>query len=202
VSVKGPRITDGVLVQRAADGDAEAFDALVLRHQDRVFSLVCRLVGCPHEAEDVTQEAFLRAHRALGSFRQGAAFSTWLYRIAVNCCHSQGRKAKRRQQVEGVRLSGNAQDDDQTPAHLEPVDDGALPHELLAKTEAQQRLHQELARLSEDYRTILLLRDFDGLDYAAIAEVLGISRAAVKSRLHRARVELASRLDDLKDEAH
>lgn len=192
-----PRLTDGDLVERTLEGDVSAFDALIQRHQDRVYGLVLRMVGHAQEAEDVTQEAFLRAYRALGSFRRGAAFSTWLYRIAVNSCHSQGRKVMRRQRVEGVRLETAGDEDEQPTGIVNPAADGDTPIQAVERSEACARVQREVDGLPDDYRDVVLLRDFEGLDYAAIAEVLDISRAAVKSRLHRARLELASRLKDL-----
>ena len=198
VQASEARLSDESLVRTAAGGDLTAFDTLVLRYQDRIFNLAYRLTGSPDEAEDVTQDVFLRAHRALGSFRRESSFYTWLYRIAVNACHSQTRKTVRRRQVEGVRLEPSPSTEETgNPSRHEPAATGEMPDEAAQRVETQKRVQQAIAELAEDHRQVILLRDFEGLNYGQIAEVLGVTRAAVKSRLHRARLDLAGRLRDL-----
>lgn len=197
---------DEGLAARAGSGDVEAFEILVKKYQERVFNLLWRLCGSEVEAEDLAQETFLKAYRALGSFRHGSQFYTWLFRIAVNTGYSRGRQVARRRQHEGVSLDAppsGARDSDgdaATRGQGVPAEEDEHPGRRLEKEELQTRVRKGLEQLDPDYRAVLLLRDMEGLDYEAIAESLEISRAAVKSRLHRARMELARELKDLRPE--
>lgn len=195
--------TDDELVDRAIRGEEEAFEALVIRYQDRVYNLLLRLTGSGQDAEDLAQETFLKAYRAISRFRRGSKFYTWLFRIAVNAGYSRGRKQACRQRVEGVRLDAPArsgEDDGATALSDRMASSAADPAEALAQRQLRERVQEGLAQLDEEYRSVILLRDMDGMDYDAIAEALNITYAAVKSRLHRARLELASVLRDLKPE--
>lgn len=195
---------DETLAEKAGKGDVEAFETLVLRYQDRVYSLLCRLSGSDEEAEDLAQETFMKAYRALGSFRQGSKFYTWLFRIAVNTSYSRGRQIQRRRKHEGVSLDaatrGDGNGDEAGSLGASAASTGDAPDARLEREALQMRVREGVAQLDPDYRAVLLLRDMDGLDYDAIAETLEITRAAVKSRLHRARLELARILKDLKPE--
>jgi RNA polymerase sigma-70 factor (ECF subfamily) len=192
--------SDDRLVDAALEDDPAAFDELVVRYQERVYNLALRLTGDPEAAEDAAQEAFLRAFRALDSFRRGSAFYTWLFRIVVNACHSAGRKTGRRKQVEGVRLdAAGGEGEPGESRRIEPAAPGGTPHEQIERAEAIRRVQEAVQELPQDHKQVILLRDFEGLSYADIAEVLEISRAAVKSRIHRARADLAERLADLQD---
>lgn len=195
---------DEILAERAVAGDRNAFEALVVRYQDRVYSLLTRLCGSESEAEDLAQETFLKAYRALSGFRRGSKFYTWLFRIAVNTGYSRGRQLVRRQRLEVASLDAPVADPDGSgegsagwsATVTGPADEG--PERAMEREWVRARVQQGLAQLEEDYRAVVLLRDMEGLDYAAIAETLDISRAAVKSRLHRARSELARILRDLR----
>ena len=194
--------TDEMLVRQAANGDRLAFEQLVLRYQDRVFNMLVRMCGSPEVAEDLAQETFLRSWRALSHFRQGARFYTWLYRIAMNTGFSDRRRELRRRAHERVSLDAPRADDERGEPPLPPDRQrDADPARQADVEQTRQRVLDGLNQLSEEYRQILVLRDIDGLDYDAIAEVLALSRSAVKSRLHRARQELAHILRDLKPEA-
>lgn len=196
-------LPDEELVRRVLLGNTEAFDALVVRYQDRVYSLLVRLSGSEEAAEDLAQETFFKAYRALSSFRQGSAFYTWLFRIAANTAFTRRRNEGRRRAHEGVSLdaegSGKGDEDgslkEQVADRKEESPDANLERQGL-----RERIQQGLAQLDENDRAVIVLRDIDGLDYDAIAEVMKITRAAVKSRLHRARLELAKKLKDLKPE--
>jgi len=195
--------SDDELVDRASGGDNEAFEELVIRYQDRVYNLLLRLTGSGEDAEDLAQETFLKAYRALGSFRRGSKFYTWLFRIAVNAGYSRGRKQVRRQRVEGVSIdapSRSGGEDEASTWSDRMASSTADPTEELEQRQLRERVQEGLAQLDEEYRSVILLRDMDGMDYGAIAEALNISYAAVKSRLHRARLELARVLKDLKPE--
>ena len=193
--------SDEELVRRTIQGDADAFGALALRYQDRVFNLLARFCGSEEEAEDLAQETFLRAYRALGAFRQGSKFYTWLFRIAVNAAFTLRRQEARRKRHEGGRLdapTGPAGDGEALREVLPDCGTAGCgdPAAELEKEQLRQRVQEGLQQLDPDYRSIVLLRDVEGFDYDTIAETLSISRAAVKSRLHRARLELARLLKD------
>ena len=164
---------DDPLVRRARRGDRFAFEQLVERHQHRMFTLAARVLGSPDDASDAVQEAFLRAWRGLASFRGGALFSTWLYRICVNAAHDQ--RARRRESAE-LR------------------DTAADPRDAFAERELSSDLQRALDDLDEPYRATVVLYDVLGRSYAEIAEITGVAEGTVKSRLFRGRTELARRL--------
>jgi RNA polymerase sigma-70 factor (ECF subfamily) len=203
----GGQSSDERLVELASQGSGDAFDQLVARYQDRVYNLLLRMSGSDVDAEELCQETFIRAWRALGSFRQGSRFFTWIYRIALNAGFTQRRDRSRRQRHEAGSLDavgsglGRGGRDDGQPlgARLPDAKPESDPVRSAEAGEVRARVQAGLLELEEDYRRILLLRDIEGLDYEAIAETIEISHAAVKSRLHRARRELARVLKDLKD---
>jgi RNA polymerase sigma-70 factor (ECF subfamily) len=189
------------LVERAAGGDGAAFETLVLRYQDRVYGLALRLTGAPEEAEDVTQEAFLRAYKGLAAFGGRSSFYTWLFRITFNAAHSEVRRLGRRHEREKVLPIGAAADEDddarQNPGVADPPSREADPAAAVETADSAERVRRAIDGLEPDHRAVVVLRDVEGLSYEEIAEVVGASRAAVKSRIHRARETLASRLKDL-----
>jgi RNA polymerase sigma-70 factor (ECF subfamily) len=178
---------DHRLIAECLDGDTAAFGALVRRHQDRLYNTAYRLVGNAEDAQDVVQEAFLSAYQSLGNFKGDSLFFTWLYRIAVNTAISLKRK-----QRAVLRIGGP----EGGPA-AEPLDPSELsrPGHALEQAEQGQRIHQALARLSPEHRAVLVLKDMEGEKYEAIAEVLGVPIGTVRSRLHRARLELRELLE-------
>ena len=194
-------VPDEELVRRCCGGAAGAFDLLVARYQQRLFNMLARFCGSPDEAEDLTQDAFLQAFRALATFKQGARFYTWLFRIALNNALSKRRQAvRRRQHGENLSLDAAPAGDGEgqglaarVPAHHDSDPAGQLQREWV-----RQRVREELNEIDPDYRAVLLLWDVEGMDYETIAQTLAISQAAVKSRLHRARLELARALKDVK----
>ncbi len=193
--------SDEDLVEKVLAGNSDAFDELVVRYQDRVFNTLARMCGSTQEAEDLSQETFLKAFRALGSFRQGSKFYTWLFRIAVNTGFSRRRQEVRRKAHEGARLdagSGKSGDDDLSLDAVIPDRKDTDPAKILEQEQLKARVRAGLQEIDEDYRSILVLRDIEGMDYETIAETLDITTAAVKSRLHRARLELARILKDLR----
>jgi len=188
------------LLAQARSGSSEAFDRLVELHQDRVFGLLLRLTGSAEDAEDLAQECFLRACRALDQFQGGSAFYTWLYRIALNLARS-GRRAERRRREKEVPMAALAAsrgqgeetgDGGNGGIEMAAIESG--PGELAERREMVQKVQGALEGLSTDHREVVVLRDIEGLDYEEIAGLVGVSREAVKSRLHRARGELALRL--------
>jgi RNA polymerase sigma-70 factor (ECF subfamily) len=165
---------DEPLVRRARRGDSFAFEALVERHQHRMFTLAARVLGSREDAADAVQEAFLRAWLGLPKFRGGARFSTWIYRICLNAAHDQ-------------RLKRRAEPAGEPP---DPTD----PRDRFAESELSGELQQALDRLDEPFRVAVVLADVLGCSYGEIAELTGVAEGTVKSRVFRARRELGERL--------
>jgi len=180
--------TDEQLVIRAQEGSREAFAQLVDRWADRAFNLVYRMLGNVEDTEDVVQEGFLNAFRSLGRFKRDASFGTWIYRIMTN-----GALVKIRKSAREVFLDhdpgGNGR---RIPEGL--VDWTDTPLDDLINRETRERMDEAIEALPLDQRTVLVLRDVNGFPAAEVAEVLGISVPAVKSRLHRARVQVRDQL--------
>ena len=176
--------------------DAKAsFEAAVEKYHARIFQLVYRYLGNYDEADDVTQETFIRAYRAWDNFRGDAQVYTWLYRIALNLCHNQKKKLTRRQQAEGQSLdtpSDNADEDENRSTDV--PDTSAVPWNTLERKELNQQLFEAVQGLPENYRAVIVLRDIEGLSYEEIAQVTNSSLEAIKSRLFRARNLLRTRL--------
>jgi RNA polymerase sigma-70 factor (ECF subfamily) len=185
---------DQQLVQRVQKGDRSAFDLLVLKYQHRVLKLVGRFVNNPAEAEDVAQDAFLKAYRALPSFRGESAFYTWLYRIAINTAKNSLVATRRRP----VDFDLDLQDPDQFDRHakLKEVD---TPERVLLTEEIRQVVQGAMEQLPEDLRTAIVLRELDGLSYEEIAEAMECPVGTVRSRIFRAREAIDKRLKPLLD---
>lgn len=183
---------DEALVARARGGDAAAFDALVVRHQDRVFNMALRLLNHREDALDVSQEIFLTVFKALHRFEGKARFSTWLYRVTVNRCRDELR---RRGMVKHTRpQSLEARRDPDTERRADPPSADPAPPELAQARETGELVTAAIAGLPDEARETLVLRDVEGLRYEEIAEVLGIPVGTVRSRLNRARTLLRERL--------
>jgi len=176
---------DLALVQRVQQGHKPAFDLLVKKYQSRILALIHRFVRDRHEAEDVAQETFIRAYKALVNFRGDAAFYTWLYRIAINT-------AKNHLVARGRRVP----DSDVDLADAEQFDDGAAlrdndtPEGGALSSELEQAIHKAIASLPQELKTALMLREFDGLSYEDIAEIMRCPVGTVRSRIFRAREEV------------
>ena len=190
-------IADEELAARAAAGDAGAFEALVARHEARVYRLAYRLTGSDADARDVLQEAFLAAFRGLPSFRGTARFSTWLYRITTNAALML-RRARRRRPTESLEefLPQFDEHGQHVPeaAELRAASraDNLLDEKLLA-----EQARAALERLPDLYREAFVLRDLEELDTSEVASLLGIDAAAVRQRVHRARLMLRGYLSHL-----
>ena len=172
------------LVTRAQGGDLTAFNALVLRFQDAVYGLTLRMLGDPASAEDVTQDAFIRAWQRFETFR-GGSFRSWLFTIAANRARDELRRRGRRPST-----SLDEARDDPNRADLDPPDAGPTSHDLVEQAELLRSLESALSTLPDDWREIVVLADVQGLDYAEVAAVVGIPVGTVKSRLSRARGRL------------
>ncbi|WP_100656710.1 RNA polymerase sigma factor RpoE [Alteromonas flava] len=176
------QITDQQLVEKVQRGDKNAYNLLVVRYQHKVMHLVSRYVKNTGDVADVTQEAFIKAYRALPSFRGDSAFYTWLYRIAVNTAKnylvSQGRKPP------GSDI--DAQEADYYDGG-EALHDNSTPERALLSNEIETTLHRVVERLPEDLRMAITLRELEGLSYEEIAEVMDCPVGTVRSRIFRAR---------------
>lgn len=176
------------LIQQAAAGDAAAFEALVLRYQTQVYSLAYRMVGNEADAQDLAQEAFVRAWRALDSFQFSSQFSTWLYRLTSNICIDFLRSQKKRKHISLTVL----QDDEQQQWDM--PDNRPLPEEQMMASEEKEALSKAIAALDPEYRQVLTLRIVNDCSYQQISEIMGIREGTVKSRLSRAREQLRKKL--------
>jgi RNA polymerase sigma-70 factor (ECF subfamily) len=186
--MKSVLVDDAKLITEALRGNAEAFGQLVQRHQHRLYNAAYRFLDSAEDAQDVVQEAFLSAYQALDSFKGGAQFFTWLYRIAMNHAIDLRRKRKA-----VLRFDGQVEEDSH-PADPSPV---ARPEAALEQSEDVALLRAGLARLSPEHRMVLLLKDLDGMKYEDMAEVLAVPIGTIRSRLHRARLELRQVLEEL-----
>jgi RNA polymerase sigma-70 factor (ECF subfamily) len=188
---------DEALARRAAEGDESAFEALVGRFQGRVYRLCRRLTGGAGDAEDVLQDTFLQAYRNLPSFRGEARFSTWLYRIATNAALMQNRRRARRP-AESLETYGPRFDDEGRHAREDAdLSLAARADEILDRRRLVAHALEGIDRLPEIYRTAFVLRDLEEMPTAEVAAVLGIDAAAVRQRVHRARLLLRGFLSHL-----
>lgn len=187
---------DRVLVDRFKNGDQSAFDEMVTRYWDRIFSMVHQLLRNQQDAEEVTQDAFIRAHRGLVNFRGDSAFSTWLYQIATNLARNRYWYWWRRKRDKSVSFDAPvSSENDMTLADVIPADVES-PDDISVTTEFVDRIGQGMEKLSAKHREILVLRNIKNLSYEEIAGILGISVGTVKSRIARARESLRAKLGE------
>lgn len=176
--------SDRNLAVKAAQGDQDAFEQIVLANQNKVYSLCLRLVNNRDDAADLAQEVFLKAWQSLPNFRGNSSLSTWLHRMATNLCIDHLRYCRTRHGLRGPSL------DDEESALPEPGDWSLDPHHKLEQTEISHAIERGLSALPEHYRQIITLREIAGLDYQELAAALDIDLGTVKSRLSRARLAL------------
>ena len=184
--------TDQQLVDRVLKGDKQAFNLLVLRYQHRVSALIARFVKDPQEVEDVSQEAFIKAYRALSLFRGDSAFYTWLYRIAVNT-------AKNHLVAKGRRPPTVDMDVDESESNdlAMPLRELESPEDSLATENLKQAIADAIEELPEELKTAFTLREFSGLSYEDITEVMNCPVGTVRSRIFRAREAIDKRIREL-----
>jgi RNA polymerase sigma-70 factor, ECF subfamily len=191
------RDIDQQLVERVQRGDKAAFDLLVVKYQRKIFRLLSRLIRDTAEIEDVAQEAFVKAYRALPNFRGDSAFYTWLYRIAINTAKnylvSQGRRAPTSTQAD-VEDAETFDDGD----HLRDLN---TPDSMLVTKQVAEAVNRAIDQLPEDLRTAIVLRELEGLSYEEIAESMQCPIGTVRSRIFRAREAIALELKPILDTA-
>jgi len=174
---------DNRLITECREGNAASFGELVSRYQDRLYNTVLRLVNNGEDARDVVQEAFLHAYQSLHSFKGDSLFFTWLYRIAINTAISMKRKQKPMLRIQATGDEKNA---------IDPLDSSEMsrPDYAIQLAEEEQRIHEALSKLSAEHRAVLVMKDMDGIKYEEMAEALSVPVGTIRSRLHRARLEL------------
>src|SRR5262245_41026664 len=180
------RVDDDRLIADCLQGRTEAFGDLVARYQDRLYNTVYRLLDNAEDARDVVQDSFLHAYQALDTFKGDSLFFTWLYRIAMNAAISFKRKQR-------MVLSLNPGQE----GGVDPVDssESVQPEHGLQRAEEERRVQNALNRLSAEHRAVLIMKDMEGEKYETMADVLGVPIGTIRSRLHRARMELRSLLE-------
>jgi len=187
--------TDQQLVDRVFKGDKHAFDLLVLRYQHRILGLIGRFIRDPAEVEDVAQEAFIKAYRALPKFRGDSAFYTWLYRIAINTAKNYMVARGRRPPATDVDV-----EDAEFLENNAPLTEIGTPEANQEKDDLQRVINEAIEDLPEDLRTAFTLREFSGLSYEEITEIMGCPVGTVRSRIFRARETLDKKIRPLLDE--
>ena len=178
-------MTDDQLIDEALAGRSAAFGQLVLKYQDRLFTALAHVIGGVEDARDAAQDAFVQAFVKLESFQRNSSFYTWLYRIAFNAAISRSRKKRPNESLEARREA----------VGLEPVDHRHdAPTESSERRERAEQVRSALDGLPHDYRVVIVLREIDGCDYEQISEILDVPVGTVRSRLHRARLQLKDQL--------
>ena len=182
-------LTDSFLVERCRDNDDAAFSEVVARYKTKIYNYVYRMTGSSEDAEDLTQEVFIRMYTSIDSFRGQSSLNTWLFRIAGNLCIDRFRRTKNRTPAYSLdEPVGEADQAQEVPDHTYE------PHRLLENVELAEHIQQALSKLPEKLRATLLLHDVEGLPYEEIAQVIGCPLGTVKSRLFNARMQLRQHL--------
>jgi len=173
------------LIQRAAKGDAAAFNQLLGMHERRMYAVALRMCGNPEDAQDCLQEAMLRIFRSITGFKAQSSFSTWVYRITMNTCLDELRRRKNRP---------NTSLDGLTDAGWAPEDTGPSPEKHAMQSDMGRQLHAMMQELPEEMRSAVVLRDIEGYSYDEIANMLGVNVGTIKSRISRGREKLREKI--------
>ena len=188
VSNHEPAVNDDTrLIDETLAGHSAAFGELVKKYQDRLYNTVVHVAGGAEDARDVVQDAFVQAFVKLDTFQGSSAFYTWLYRIAFNMAASHRRRRRPVLSIDRVRETSGT----------EPVDDTEGPNQRVERNERHRQVRQALGRLSNEHRAVLVLREIDGCCYETIAGILELPIGTVRSRLHRARLQLREELKEV-----
>lgn len=182
--------SEEILVNRSKIGDIEAFEELISKYQKRVFNIVLRIVGNADEAEDVSQEVFLKVFKSIAGFKGNSSFYTWLYRITINECMD---FIKKRKKTAAYSLDAPLEtDEDELKKEVE--DKSESTEDKVERKEVREYIVKALMTLTAEYRSVIVLRDIQGFSYEEIAHILKCPEGTVKSRINRARSELKNRL--------
>lgn len=179
-------LTEAKWLKESQEGNKEAFEQLVSPYMNKVYGICFRILGHEQDAYDAAQETLLRAYRSIGNFKGNSAFSTWLYRIATNQALDTGRRKGRHKVVSMQGLT----DKEDNPTEIDLPDESAGPEELLEQKDTVALVQRAIGELREEFKTVIVLRELEGLSYEEIARVTGASVGTVKSRLNRARQSL------------
>ncbi|MGH9616553.1 MAG: sigma-70 family RNA polymerase sigma factor [Acidobacteriaceae bacterium] len=198
------RADDSVLTNELQAGSEEAFALLIGQYQAPVYSLISRVLNDPSDAADITQDVFIKVFRSIGSFHGDSSLRTWIYRIALREASNQRRWWSRHRGREITIETETSASEQGRSTYLKDmlIDDHESPYELTAHEEIRAKVEVELRRLPEPFRTVVILRDLEGLPYDEIAEILGTHLGTVKSRLVRGRAMLRLRLQPLIAQVH
>ncbi|MDY0309105.1 MAG: RNA polymerase sigma factor RpoE [Castellaniella sp.] len=184
------REVDLALVERVRRGERHAFDLLVIKYQRKIMRLLSRMIHDPAEIEDVAQEAFIKAYRALPQFRGESAFYTWLYRIALNTARNWQAAHYRRP----ATVAPLENEDGETFDRIDGLSDHSTPESLMASRQVAQVVNEAIDELPDDLRTAIVLREIEGMSYEEIASTMQCPIGTVRSRIYRAREAIAARL--------
>jgi RNA polymerase sigma-70 factor (ECF subfamily) len=178
---------DSELIEQTLQGRPAAFGVLVRKYQDRLFNTLAHVLHDAEDAQDVVQDSFIQAFLKLETFQRSSTFYTWLYRIAMNMAATLRRRKRPVLSVDEIRDATGR----------EPVDGGEGPGERLDHQQRQRQVREAISQLSEEYRAVVVLREIEGFCYETIAEILDLPIGTVRSRLHRARLQLRDQLKDV-----
>ncbi|MGB3276897.1 MAG: RNA polymerase sigma factor RpoE [Castellaniella sp.] len=184
------REVDLALVERVRRGERHAFDLLVIKYQRKIMRLLSRLIHDPADIEDVAQEAFIKAYRALPQFRGESAFYTWLYRIALNTARNWQAASFRRP----ATVTPLENEDGETFDQIDGLSDQSTPESLMASRQVAQAVNEAIDELPDDLRAAIVLREIEGMSYEEIASTMQCPIGTVRSRIYRAREAIAARL--------
>lgn len=185
-------MSDKKLIKRIKSGDMDAFSELVTLYEKKALSFTYRMLKDTSEAEDATQEAFLRVFDKIDTFRESSSFSTWFYAILNNICLDILRK--RAKSADTISINQTSSENDDYELQIEDTAPG--PYEQLKRTTVNELLEEALSHLSDEHRAVIVMRDINGLEYDEISKSLGISLGTVKSRISRARLALRKILEN------
>ncbi len=190
-----PEENEKTLIDKCRKGDIHAFEELISSYEKKIFNIVYRIVGDYNDAEDISQEIFIKVFRSINNFKERSSFYTWLYRIAVNECMDILKKKKK---TAAYSIDTPIQtEDDQIPREIK--DYGESPEEKVERKELRNYIESALNSVTYEHRTMIVLRDIQGLSYEEIAEIVKCPAGTVKSRINRARKALKELLSDKKE---
>lgn len=185
-----------LLIKKAKDGDIKAFEELILLNEKMVFNVVLRMINNPEDAKDISQEVFIKVYKSLNNFNEKSAFSTWIYRVAVNTCIDEIRKRKK---VNIISIDEETENGD-CAIQKQYADTSETPEERFIQNENKNQILKAVNELSNDHKTMIVLRDLHGLSYNEISEITGNTLGTVKSKIARARLQLKNMLTKKKEQ--